>query len=195
MYHVMGYKLSQVARVRFCPLFLLFSPDRHECSPHAVLALGGRCRQGLWTYGRSERNIGKLDPSLISAPGLLVSAPFHFEIYIFFFLLFDSCSACTTFGSSSFVRYHAVCPPSTRTSAPVMKLLASLRRWTILPRYSCASLTRHIMLSRGHCAPISASASGPAVILVRMYPGEIELTRISGMSARLPHSAARERVI
>lgn len=32
---------------------------------------GQHCRQGLWTRGRSEKNIGKLDPSLISTPSYL----------------------------------------------------------------------------------------------------------------------------
>jgi hypothetical protein len=62
------------------------------------------------------------------------------------------------------------------------------------PRYSCASLSRSSMLSSVHWRNIPGSDRESTVIRVLMYPGEIEFTRINGMSGRLPHSAARERV-
>ena len=91
--------------------------------------------------------------------------------------------------------YHAVWPPSALKSAPVMKLLASLKRNKTGPRYSSAVDNRLSMLSSDHSFSRFGSESVSLVNRVLMYPGLIELTLIDGYPIRLPHSAAIERAI
>lgn len=87
------------------------------------------------------------------------------------------------FISLSYIRVIVVL---TLISAPVTKLLASDKRNITGPRYSSAYERRLSILSSSQSFSIPGSASVSAVIRVRIYPGEIELTRIRGLEGRLP---------
>lgn len=89
--------------------------------------------------------------------------------------------------------HQAQCPPSTRKSDAVIKLLPSPSKNSTGALNSSTVLSRFNILSPLQSSSILGIFNVSSVAAVRIYPGDNVFTLISGIPGLDPHSAARDR--